>query len=178
VLWRRDVYERTGGWDEELTLDDDADLAMRALADGATLVPAPEGMAYYRSHGSTRLSVSVQMFSSDRIASRVRIVDKLAALFERRGESAEYAVALGTAYQRAALVAYQQGLAALGREYQARGERLAGRQAVSRTRLGRALCWLVGLERKERLSQALAAWGIGPRSRRDLLRLRSHHGES
>ncbi len=38
ILWRRDAYERTGGWDEELAANQDGDIMMRALLEGARLV--------------------------------------------------------------------------------------------------------------------------------------------
>jgi GT2 family glycosyltransferase len=168
VLWRRDVYTRTGGWDETLTLDDDVDLMLRALLDGAVLVTVNGGEGYYRSHATTRVSVSNNLFSADRLASRLRVTAKIAERLAGAGKLGEYAVPLGAAYQRAAMAAYQHGLLALGRACQARGEELAGPQPVSRTLVGQALSHLFGLERKERLAQAMATWGIGPRWRREL----------
>jgi O-antigen biosynthesis protein len=173
VLWHRSVYAATGGWDETLTLDDDADLMMRALLDGVALAVADGGESYYRDHGTSLVSVSKNLFSAKPLESRVRILDKLAAALAARGALPRYAVALGAAYQRAAMAGYQQGWIALGRACQSRGEALAGPQPVSRTRAGRALCAILGLERKERVVRALAACGLGPRWRRDLTRLRA-----
>jgi glycosyltransferase involved in cell wall biosynthesis len=171
VLWHRADYLQTGGWDEALSLDDDADLMMRALLDGFTPAVATHGEACYRDHGTPGSSVSTDLFSPRKIASRVRVVDKLAMLLAERGLLLEYAVSLGAAYQRAARDAYQQGLVAMGRACEATGEALAGAQPVSRTRMGRAARWVLGLERKERVAQALARWGIGPRWRREFARV-------
>jgi GT2 family glycosyltransferase len=179
VLWRRDVYARTGGWDENLTLDDDTDLTARALLDGATLVMATGGEAYYRHHGTDRLSTSADVFSPSALMSQVRFAEKLAALLEARGKLADYAVPLGMTYLRIALRAYQQGFVALGRDCEARGEQLAGGpRPVSRTRLGRTLSRLLGMERKEQVMQTLAAWGIGTRERRERARLRDAYRAS
>jgi glycosyltransferase involved in cell wall biosynthesis len=176
MLWRRDVYARTGGWDETLTLDDDTDLTARALLDGATLVVATGGEAYYRHHGAHRLSASADVFSPSTLKSQVRFAEKLAALLETRGKLAEYTVPLGTTYLRIAQRAYQQGFVELGRECQARGEQLAGGpRPVSRSRVGRVLVRLLGMERKERVMQTLAIWGLGSRERRERGRLRDGH---
>jgi hypothetical protein len=59
----------------------------------------------------------------------------------------------------------------MGRACEATGEALAGAQPVSRSRMGQAARWVLGLERKERVAQALARWGIGRRWRRDFARV-------
>ncbi|HEU4647593.1 MAG TPA: glycosyltransferase [Gemmatimonadales bacterium] len=179
VLWRRDVYARTGGWDETLTLDDDTDLTARALLDGVTLVLANGGEAYYRHHGADRLSTSADVFSPRTLMSQVRFADKLAARLEARGKFAEYATPLGAAYLRIAVRAYQEGFVDLGRECQARGEQLAGGPLpVSRSRVGRLLSRVLGMERKERVMHTLAMWGLGSRERRERGRLRNAHRAS
>jgi glycosyltransferase involved in cell wall biosynthesis len=171
VLWHRADYMQTGGWDEALSLDDDADLMMRALLDGFTPAVATHGVAFYRDHGKPGSSVSTDLFSARRIASRVRVVDKLAMRLTERGRLLEYAVSLGAAYQRAARDAYQQGLVDIGRACEATGEALAGAQTVSHGRIGQAARRVLGLERKERIAQALARWGIGRRWRREIARV-------
>ncbi|HEU4587622.1 MAG TPA: glycosyltransferase, partial [Gemmatimonadales bacterium] len=178
ILWRRDVYANTDGWDETLSSGDDTDLLLSAHLDGAALALATGGEAYYRRFdGMGRLSLSAYVFSVNRFRSRVRTLDKLAARLEARDRLAEYAVPLGTVYQEQARIAYQQGFLELGRECQARGERLAGGPVpVSRSRLGRMLSRLLGMERKERVMQALATRGIGTRRRRGAVRARIDHG--
>jgi glycosyltransferase involved in cell wall biosynthesis len=169
VLWRRDAYVRTGGWDESLTLDDDAELMMRALVSGAVLTLAPTGRSFYRAHDDG-LSLSTDVYSRAKIASRARVVEKLDSLLSASGRLASYAVPLGKAYQRVALLAYQHEAIDLGRKCQARGEALAGRRAVGRTLTGRALSRLFGLERREVIVRTLAEWGVGTSPRRELLR--------
>jgi glycosyltransferase involved in cell wall biosynthesis len=171
VLWHHADYMQTGGWDEALSLDDDADLMMRALLDGFTPAVATSGEAYYRDQGTSGSSVSTDVFSARKIQSRIRVVDKLAMRLTQRGLLRQYAVPLGAAYQRAARDAYQQDLVVMGRACEALGEALAGAQPVSSTRMGQAARWLLGLERKERMAQALARWGIGPHWRREFVRV-------
>lgn len=161
LLWRRDVYERTGGWDESLSINQDGDLALRALAAGARLVRAAGGEGYYRTHGTTRPSVSQSLAGERKLRSRMRVLEKLSETLEGGGRLAEYAEALGVAYQEVALRGYQQGHTELARECQRRGEALVGRPAaVSRTPVGRLLVRALGVERKERVVQWLARHGV------------------
>jgi hypothetical protein len=174
ILWRRDAYDPMGGWDEALSSGDDTDLLLRALLDGVRIALATGGEAYYRQHGTARLSLSADVFSADRLESRLRTLEKFRAQLEAQGKLAVYAQPLGTVYHEQARLAYQQGFVSLGREFQARGEQLAGRpQLASRTRIGHLLFRLLGMERKERLMQSLAAWGVGTRERRERARLRA-----
>ena len=70
VLWRRDAFALTGGWDETLTLNDDGDVMMRALVRGASLRVAHEGTALYRSHPlSAQISVSGGVYFDDKLRS-------------------------------------------------------------------------------------------------------------
>jgi glycosyltransferase involved in cell wall biosynthesis len=176
VLWCRTEYERTGGWDETLCVNDDGDLTMRALAQGVRLVRAKGGEAYYRAHDPTRLSLSGNMFSIERFRSSIRVFEKLTQELEHQGRLDAYATPLGVAYHRLALVGFRLGFTEQARECERRGEHYAGRQAVSRTRLGRLLSRLVGLERKERIADALARFGLRTRRRAMLTELRRRHG--
>ena len=174
VLWGRDAYERTGGWDETLTLDDDGDLMMRALARGVRLVGARGGESYYRWFGETRLSVSRNVFSERKLQSQRRVLDKIAAELDGQGRLAPYRDALGMRYQRLALMAFQHGFAEFGRDCLRVGLSYGPRRAVSRTWIGRMLDVVLGLERKERLANALATFGVMTLKRRRKARLRRH----
>ncbi|MBA2246055.1 MAG: glycosyltransferase [Gemmatimonadetes bacterium] len=166
VLWRRDDFERSAGWDESLSLNDDGDLMMGALASRMRLVQAEGGTAYYRYHGSARLTLSTQIFSREKLQSQQRVFDKLAARLELWGRLREYADSLALAYHRVALLAYTQGFHELGRACENRAERLGGRRAVSRTVVGRVLTTILGMGRKEQLAQWLARRGVMTRTRR------------
>lgn len=133
ILWPADVYRRTGGWDKTLTLNDDGDLVMRALADGVGLVRASGGKFQYRDHGTSRISLSRTFTQEGRLHSEVRVIEKLAAALEQQGRIVLFAPSLAVAYQRTALVDFQFGNRELARECQrrARGEQLGGRRALS-----------------------------------------------
>jgi O-antigen biosynthesis protein len=181
VLWRRDVYNLTDGWDEELTLNDDGDLMMRALVEGARLVVAEKGEALYRGHPPSRVTVSGGVYSQSKLRSQIRILERLEARLDGLGRLSDYRVALGIAYQRWALTGFQVGHTEVARELLRRGEHHAGRQGLCPTLIGRALTIVVGMEWKERLAEGLGRYGILTPKRRKLWTLRSlrrHRGTS
>lgn len=169
VLWRRDVYDRTGGWDESLTYNDDGDLMMRGFMQGVQLVAADGGEAWYRFHGVARVSVGTDLFAEAKVRSGMRVLDKLMHRLEEKGQLTEYAVPLGTSFQWLAMLGFQHGHPELARESLALGRRLAGRRLVSATLAGRVLELLVGLEEKERIAQVLGRAGAVTRRRRNVL---------
>lgn len=171
VLWRRDVYLTTGGWDERLTLNDDGDLMTRALARGARLVLADGGEAYYRDH-SARLSVSKDLTSERKLLSRMRSYQNLMDELASQGRLSEYAMPLGLVFHHLAEVGFREGYSGCARESLALGEQLVGPRRVSRSWLGRLLTGVLGLERKERLFNALARSGLGRRERLKALKHR------
>lgn len=172
VLWRRDVYEATGGWDESLTLNDDAELMMRALVRGARLVRADGGAVYYRDHPDTRISVSRDLSSEDKLRSAMRSYQKIAAELQGIGGLDKYALAIGRVFQHLAEIGFREGYRASARECLELGRRLAGPQAVSRTWMGRFVARVIGLECKELLFNALAYVGVGRRERSSAMRRR------
>jgi glycosyltransferase involved in cell wall biosynthesis len=172
VLWRRDAYEISGGWDEAVTFNDDGDVMMRALARQVRLVVADGGRGYYRTHGDTRLSVSRTRLSRRQLDSERRVLDGLAAELARQGRLGRYAESVGRRYQSLALLAFKGGFPEYARECLEVGLTYAKPQAVSPTRVGRVLDRLLGIERKERLASVLADRGIMTVGRRRSLGLR------
>src|SRR5690606_18524336 len=121
--------------------------AMRALAAGASLVRAAGGLSLYRAHGDARLTVSRSFAAPEKLLSQMRVLERLERTLEDQGRLAEYAPSLGAAWHGAALMGFQNGHSDLARECRERGRRLGGREAVSRTPLGRLLVGLLGMER-------------------------------
>lgn len=176
VLWPRAVFEQSGGWNENFTVDDDGELMRRMLMRGVSLAPAAGGGALYRTHGPARVSLSQSAVTEDELrAQRKAVIDLVAAELERQGRLPEFGPSLGTAYQLVALTAFQEGHPALAEECQALAVSLGGRSGVSRTAMGRALARLIGLERKERLVQWLARRGIATAGRRTSMHRRELH---
>lgn len=164
LLWPRALFEELGGYATELSSDEDGDLMYRALAGGVGLVVAEGGESLYRSHGTSTVSVSSDLFAEHRYRSRMRVLDRLDAQLRAVGRWEQYRVPLGVAYQRLALLGFALH-PKLARECLRKGEAYAGRAAVSRTLAGRVLVRLLGLERKERLASALAKRGVMTRER-------------
>lgn len=180
VLWPRPAFDRSGGWNEDFTVDDDGELMRRMLSRRVPLVAAGGGGARYRTHEPARVSLSQSAATEEQLrAQRKAVIDRLAAELDRQGRLADFAPAVGTAYQLVALAALQEGHRDLARECQALGARLGGRTDVSRTALGRAVARMIGLERKERLVQWLARRGFASAGRRTSVRRRGlRAGES
>lgn len=97
VLWSRDAFERAGRWDEQITVNDDGDLMMRALAAGVPLTESRRGAAFYRRRADGRLSLSGTRLTRDAIASRLRVVEKIECLLEASGELDSHRPALAEA---------------------------------------------------------------------------------
>jgi hypothetical protein len=175
VLWPRPVFDRSGGWNENFTVDDDGELMRRVLARGVPLIAAGGGGALYRTHGPARVPLSQSAVTDEQLRQTKAVVDDLADELGRQGRLAAFAPAVGTAYQRVALAALQEGHPELAAECRELAARLGGRPDASRTALGRALARIVGVERKERLARWLARRGIASGSRRTMMRRRELH---
>ena len=165
VLWRHDAYDLTGGWDEEITFNDDGDLMYRAFCRGVRMKVAEQARSYYRDHGAVRLTVGTDMGSVAKLESGVRVLEKLRAELEQLGTFSSYELAVGSAYKTLALYGFQHRHVELARQCLAIGESMAGRKAVSPTLSGRMLERLAGLERKEKLASFLASRGVMTRGR-------------
>ena len=177
VLWRRDVYERVGGWDETLTVNDDGDLMMRALARGVALVVAENGGALYRAHGTEHLSLSRNVFAERHLRSQLRVLVKLIDELQSMDRLSPYRDRIGVLLLELALTCHQGGFVELARECSMRSEAMVGRRVASRTRLGRLLTRLLGVERKERLAHALARFGVLTAARKQRLALERKHAD-
>lgn len=181
VLWRREVYDGTGGWDETLTGDDDGELMRRALLEGTRLVAAPNGRSHYRSHGESRLSLSGRLLVDAGVfGSFMRSLETLEGELERRGRRDEYLTSLGAAYARLPAAGFLQTHPELAWTCTERarlysGEGTAARTHLGRTPAGRLLSRLLGVIGKERVAAALARVGIMTSERRRFLEMSARH---
>jgi hypothetical protein len=169
VLWRRCSYDRTAGWDEEISLNDDGDLIMRALALRTPIVQSLGSRSFYRSHSGPWISLSQSFASEEKLRSQLHVIDKMSGILEGQGRLKLFADALGTAYHKAALMAFQAGLKAVGRECLGRGNALSGRKLVSARALGRAMEFALGLELKEKLVNVLFRMGAATTERKRVM---------
>lgn len=90
VLWSREAFERAGRWDDRVTVNDDGDLVLRALALGIPLVQARTGAALYRRLPPGETSLSAEGGTPHGLSSRLHVLRKLAHLLEDRGRLRRY----------------------------------------------------------------------------------------
>jgi glycosyltransferase involved in cell wall biosynthesis len=174
LLWRRDAYEATGGWDESLARNQDGDIAMRALVGGAPMVVTPKMVGFYRMHGDARVSVSRNFVHLEKLRSQLKVTDRIASLLREQGRLEAFAPSLAADYSGVALRAFQAGHWEFGRECVRQARRVGHGRMQSDTRMGRVLERVLGLEGKERVVQALARMGIMSPGRRTIAGLRAH----
>jgi glycosyltransferase involved in cell wall biosynthesis len=168
ILWPRDAYELTGGWDEDLARDQDTDILLRAYARGSQLVRAQRGVGYYRLVEGAEVSVSSGI-SLGRYHASIRVLDKLTTELAGRGEHHPYAELLSRAYHRKALFGFRAGFWEEARKALRKGEAL-GRHVASTRPSARLLERLLGMERKERVVQYLVSLGFTTANRREIAR--------
>jgi len=86
VLWSRAAYEMTGGWDPRISVNQDGDLMMRALADGIKLHITNMGSAYYRRLPAEQQSASQSagQFTRSGRESQIFVLRKIAQRLEER----------------------------------------------------------------------------------------------
>jgi O-antigen biosynthesis protein len=87
VLWSREAFERAGRWEEGLTMNDDGDLAMRALALDTPLAVTRAGASYYRRAPQGSTSLSDQRSTAAGLEARLHVIDKIAWWLEETGGS-------------------------------------------------------------------------------------------
>ena len=153
VLWRREALLAIGGWDEKVLKNQDGDVVMRALADGATAIRARNGMGYYRDHTDGRPAISQKrgmQFSCSQFAVLLRVESMLV----RRGALETYRVPLARAFHRlsrdAAVVD-----ARLSRLIDKHGRALAGWAGIPGRFPSRVAEGLIGSVRMERVARML-----------------------
>lgn len=99
ILWSREAYAETGGWDEKATINQDGDIMMRALAQGISLVETNKGTAYYRRLPSGEESLSGKGKTLEGLKGRMYVLDKIARILEEREGQKQYKDSLSRAYQ-------------------------------------------------------------------------------
>lgn len=102
MLWSRAGYDAAGGWDPSMTVNDDGDLVMRALAVGVPLVRAAGGLGYYRRLPGGRVSLSGQGWSPDGLRARLRVLERVETRLREAGRDRRHAAPLAEAYREVA----------------------------------------------------------------------------
>lgn len=162
ILWPRHIVLKNKGWDEELTYIQDIDFNIRAILNGAGLVKANSGMAYYRDVPN---SVSKQP-PSKFINSRIRVAEKLEAQLHALGRVHEYSDVLGKLYFACATCLYQIGEDSRADIYYSRAIKLGGLKALFGSYPSRLVTFTLGYKNKEKLARWLATLGLGSTARK------------
>jgi len=102
VLWQREAFEATGGWDPLARVNNDGDLMMRALVLGLALHVAENGSAYYRRLPAGEVSLSATRFSRPALRARIWVVERIARQLRDGNRLEGYRWALGHALRRLA----------------------------------------------------------------------------
>jgi glycosyltransferase involved in cell wall biosynthesis len=84
VLWSREAYERSGGWDADIPVNNDGDLMMRALVAGAELRLTTAGESFYRRPTGAE-TVSSRRKTETGLNSRLRVLGRIAARLKAAG---------------------------------------------------------------------------------------------
>lgn len=153
VLWSRAAFDAAGRWDDLATVNDDGDLMMRALVGGVTLIETAAGAGYYRRRPEDESSLSGTRLTEDGLASRLRIITKIAFRLECQRQLAPYGRALASALD---LLAEEAGRShpairrearALARRYRAMRSNRAPRPRVAGAASGVARSHAVATDR-------------------------------
>lgn len=100
VLWSRAAYERSGGWDPGIGVNDDGDVMMRGLVHGNRLARTAGGAGFYRRSGEGSLSAGAQTAAG--LASRVAVLERIEALLREQQRIARYRAPMAEAVRQVA----------------------------------------------------------------------------
>jgi O-antigen biosynthesis protein len=157
ILWPRELFEASGGWNPELAATDDEELMIRMLLRGARIACANRGEALYRyfEEGGTLSTTPSRSLAEGRLEG-VRLIE---AEMTEQGVLPRYAHDLGRKYSRLART-YLAPFPDLSIEALAAADRHLDRSRVEGSPVHRLLARALGLERKERITRWMASRGL------------------
>jgi len=157
VLWPRELYERSGGWDETLAVSTDTEMMLRMLLRGTPIARASSGVAYYRffGEGGTLSTTESRVLA----ASRLRALETIEREAVARDLLRRYQHDLGSRYLRLA-TSYLAPYPDLALTALRHADRLVDRRRIPGAGGHRLAARVLGLERKERITRWLASRGL------------------
>ena len=157
VIWRTEFIRGIGGWDPDITRNDDGELVMRAVLMGAKIAVAGEGAGVYVKHSSHSMN-----HRTDNMSSLLLANEKLLAIKSASIPPGEQRRVCAGHYFNIAWHAYTSGRDDLGDEALKRSRAMGfGTRGPLRYRIGFAL---LGLKRTVRLLGWLKRRRLRPRS--------------
>lgn len=99
VLWSREAFQWSGGWDSDVSVNDDGDVMMRGLVRGNRLVLCDRGTAFYRRLPGDAVSLSGRRETRDGVQSRLRVLERVASMLKDDGRADAYGGALRGAFK-------------------------------------------------------------------------------
>jgi len=163
ILWPRELFEASGGWNPRLAATDDEELMIRMLLRGAPIVRADRGEALYRyfEEGGTLSTTPSRSLAAGRLEG-IRLIE---AEMTAQGVLPRYAQDLGRKYSGLART-YLAPFPDLSMEALADADRHVDRSRVEGSPVHRILARALGLERKERITRWMASRGLVRRGSR------------
>jgi len=157
ILWPRELFEASGGWNPGLAATDDEELMIRMLLRGASIVRADRGEALYRyfEEGGTLSTTPSRSLAQGRLEG-LRLIE---AEMTAQGVLPRYAHDLGGKYARLART-YLAPFPDLSMAALADADRHLDRSRVEGSPVHRILARALGLERKERITRWMASRGL------------------
>lgn len=172
LLWDRETYEATGGWDENIHANQDGDIVFRALLNNANIKHSEGGLALYRDFAGLDRSSLKTKKTKETVLSRARVLERLAERLDQQDNLDRYAEVIGRGLHTFAKQGFSVGRPHPGwytrrlSEIAKTARDIAGLQAITGTMTHRLACSLFGLRLKEEIAHHLAKLGIGSSIRR------------
>lgn len=150
VLWKTSFVRRIGGWDENLRLGDDGELAMRAMLLGARIIGSNLGRGVYVIHNSPHR----QTQRSDTLDALLKVPAKLLATETSVVDPVRLRKAAAICYYNAARTCFTRGRDDLGKEALRRSREL-GFKGHRGSPLHKFLHQAIGLRARGKLEHAV-----------------------
>ena len=160
ILWPTEIYlEKAAEWDESLHANQDGDLMLRALLNGANFKISDKGKSFYRLHDDSTMSISKDIISANALISRMKVLNKVITKLIDNHQLDDYKDVIGIAYHKLARnnILINSSLSneciILSKQY--------GNGNISGTFTHKLITYLVGLRNKEKIAQFLYNLGFG-----------------
>lgn len=158
ILWSKQIFENTGGWDESLAANQDGDLILRALIKDVKIKLTNKTTVYYRHHNSNKISISSSK-SSRHLASRIKVLKKVANSLEEKQKLEEYKIEIGKGYHNLARNNFKTDTE-LARLCETNAKKYAGKYRFSGSKIHVCVSRIFGLEKKEKFAEFISNFGF------------------